>query len=171
MAGTLQAPETKNEPLLSCIGCGKDTTNLPADRRSLQSAASEHIVQTWKALLQHVVSQGELDIDSLVSTGKMCRKCFSAYDRYETFQISLLSNLREAIHVAVPVSSPKRVKLDSSATRRTTTSVFQLQRPTCSTSTSPDVAVSNYWQLTMHVSNLKFLHRYILVTKNPKRMS
>ena len=94
-ASTSQAPETENKPALYCVGCSKDITNVPADRRSLQSAASDHVVQTWKALLERVLSQREVDIhidvDSLVSNGRMCRKCFSAYDRYKILQASLPS--------------------------------------------------------------------------------
>ena len=156
MASTSQAPETENKPPLYCVGCSKDITNVPADRRSLQSAASDHVVQTWKALLERVLRQREVDIhidvDSLVSNGRMCRKCFSAYDRYKTLQASLLSNLKEAIDVAAPTtssSSPKRARLDSSASRHTTASVLQLQRPAGSTSASPDVEVSHHFQLAM----------------------
>ena len=74
MASTSQAPETENKPPLYCVGCSKDITNVPADRRSLQSAASDHVVQTWKALLERVLSQREVDIhidvDSLLPISK-----------------------------------------------------------------------------------------------------
>ena len=70
-----------------CVACGSDLTSRPADRRSLQSAAAEHVVTALKEILVHMVDQvSDIDIDAVtedsVRCGRMCRKCFSAYERY-----------------------------------------------------------------------------------------
>ena len=156
-ASTSRAPGTARKPPLYCLGCGSDISNRSADRRSLQSDAAEHIIPVWKSLLEDVVSQGESDVDidadSLVSgggdptqCGKMCRKCFGAYDRYKSLQTLLTNNLRAVVDVVVPTtSSPKRPRLESSATTytcATSASRLQLQLATSSTTVSPEVAVS-----------------------------
>ena len=123
MASVPEASSTASKPPVYCIGCAADITNRPADRRSLQSAAAlERVVPAWKSLLEHLLNLGESDVDidadSIVSgggdpaqVGRICRKCFAAYDRYQALQTSLVSNLKKAIGAVAPSilsSSPKR---------------------------------------------------------------
>ena len=161
MASVPEVSSTASKPPVYCIGCAADITNRPADRRSLQSAdALERVVPAWKSLLEHLLNLGESDIDidadSIVSgggdpaqVGRICRKCFAAYDRYQALQTSLVSNLKKAIGAVAPSilnSSPKRPRLESGASiPGTSTSMLQQQRATGSTSASPDVAVSYNW--------------------------
>ena len=83
------------------VGCGGDLTSRSTDRRSLQRSASEHVATVWKALLENIVDQEgsdtNIDVDEIVSGGRMCRKCFTAYERYQTLGKLLLSNLKKLL--------------------------------------------------------------------------
>ena len=121
----------------------------------------------WRALLQHIVDQEEPDIDIdadvIVSggedpaqSGRMCRKCFAAYERYQALQKSLLSNLKKALGVIPSTfcSMAKRIRVDS---RRPVISplVPPLQQASSSTTASPDVAVSFFTFLGL----IQILHK------------
>ena len=71
-----------------CVSCGNDLTSRSTDRRSLQSSAFEHVATVWKALLEHIVDQErsdtDIDVDEIVGAGRMCRKCFTTYEHYQT---------------------------------------------------------------------------------------
>ena len=146
-----------------CLGCGSDITNRPTDRRSLQSASSEHVVPVWKAFLEIVLdgeeSHADLDADTLISGGgdpskfgRMCRKCFNAYDKFQNLQTMLHCNLKKVIEVISPAAGgKKRPRLDIATPSQkpklqpllTSTSV-RLQNVASSSqaaTTSPDVAV------------------------------
>ena len=75
----------------------------------------------------------------------MCRKCFTAYERYQALQKSILSNLKIALGVIPSTfsSRSKRLRVES---RRPVISVPVplLQQASSSTTASPDVAVSIY---------------------------
>ena len=171
MASVPEASSTASKPPVYCIGCAADITNRPADRRSLQSAAAlEHVVPAWKSLLEHLLNLGESDVDidadsgggDPAQVGRICRKCFAAYDRYQALQTSLVSNLKKAIGVVAPSilsSSPKRHRLESGASiPGTSTSMLQLQRATGSTSASPDVAVSYKFTGRYQFPQLIYIH-------------
>lgn len=163
---TSQEREAARIPPVYCVGCGSDSTSRSADRRSLQSAASEHVATAWRALLEDAVDQEESDIvDTLVSGGenpaqggRMCRKCFKAYEHYQSLQKSLVSNLKKAIDVIVPTtlsSSAKRLRVESSVSRSDIPTSVLPPQASSSTSASPDVAVSclyisNKWR-TLHL--------------------
>ena len=124
-----------------CVGCGSDLTSRSTDRRSLKSSASEHVATVWKALLEHMVDQEgsdtDIDVDEIVSGGRMCRKCFTAYERYQTLEKSLLSNLKKALGLLPSTlsSSTKRLRVES---RRPAIS----EQASSSTSAPPDVMVN-----------------------------
>ena len=71
-----------------CVGCGEGIKN-DRHRILLQSEVSQHVIP----LLLHILElegKGETNSGQLVRAGaRMCRRCFSAYDRY-TKQITLL---------------------------------------------------------------------------------
>ena len=139
-----------------CVGCGSDLTSKSTERRSLQNSASEHVATVWRALHQHIVDQEEpdtdIDADMIVSgggdpaqSGRMCRKCFAAYERYQALQKSLLSNLKKALGVIPSTfcSRTKRIRVDTSRPI-ISPPVRPLQQTSSSTSASPDVAVNFY---------------------------
>ena len=75
---------------LLCLGCGEDLALRAADRRALQGPSAREVVDAWKAVFENVqvdVDEDErLCADTLLSggevPGKMCRKCFSGYERF-----------------------------------------------------------------------------------------
>ena len=86
-----------------CVGCGSDITNRPADRRDLDNPRYQQVVQVF-AFLEgrgHLVE----DVDNNVSGGgrqtsyKMCRKCFSSYERYSKLHNTIQENLRRTTKV------------------------------------------------------------------------
>ena len=124
-----------------CVGCGSDLTSRSTDRISLQSSASEHVATAWKALLERIVDQEgsdtDIDLDEIVSGGRMCIKCFTEYERYQTLEKSLLSNLKKALGVLPSTlsSSTKRLRVES---RKPAISALA----SSSTFASPDVTVN-----------------------------
>ena len=151
-----------------CVGCGSDLTSRSTDRRSLQSSASEHVATVWKALLEHMVDQEgsdtDIDVDEIVSGGRMCRKCFTAYERYHTLEKSLLSNLKKTLGLLPSTlsSSTKRLRVES---RRPAIS----EQASSSTSVSPDVTVNylHFYVLFRSTTN-HFIYRSILDTNKPR---
>ena len=121
---SMSAPGT-HKPV-HCVGCGSNVTYKSSDRRSLQSANSQ-VITLWKALLDHVLNQEELQVDldvdelhsNVLQSGKMCRKCFSAFDRFTTLHNSLIDNMKKAIEIISSTLSStlgiKRRRLDFSA--------------------------------------------------------
>ena len=87
-----------------CFGCGRNITDRPADRRALDNPRSQQVVQLWKAFLEGRDQPVE-DADKASSGGdsqsscKMCRKCFSAYERYNKLYATIQENLRRAAEV------------------------------------------------------------------------
>ena len=126
-----------------CVGCGDDITHKAANRRSLLCAASkERVVPAWKVLFEQAFSLKEPDVDidteNITGSGRICRKCFAAFDRYHSLQASLLDNLKKAIDVLEPTSlGTKRPRLETSCL------YLPIQQTAASTSSSesPTVAV------------------------------
>ncbi len=148
-----------------CLGCGSDVTDRTADRRSLQSAVSARVVPILRAFLHELLDEeeSEVDAEALISGGdqggRMCRRCFSAFDRHRTLRKSIMDNLREALDVISPATTiPKRPRLQACATTTETPRIaasnqmqlsLQLRQPRLHesvpqshTTISPDVAVS-----------------------------
>ena len=146
-------------PPVFCVGCGSDLTNKSTDRRNLRSAVAEHVATIWKELLEQIVDEEESNVDIDASKiisgdkepargGRMCRKCFKAYEHYHALHKSLVSNLKKALDVLVSTtlsSSAKRSRLESVESKpraSTSTCMLPVQQVSSSTSASPDVAVS-----------------------------
>ena len=68
-----------------CLGCGDDVSNTKG-KRLLFTTASQHIVSLVELYVdEELAQQGrEESFDLLVTThnGKLCRKCFSSFERY-----------------------------------------------------------------------------------------
>ena len=92
-------------PALLCLGCGEDLTSRAADRRALQGPPAEGVVDAWKAIFENV--QVDVDNDDRLCAdtlllggevpGKMCRKCFSGYERFSKLHKILHENISRAI--------------------------------------------------------------------------
>lgn len=96
----------KQSSSIYCFGCG--ITSRPADRRALDAPGSEHVVEVWKAF-----AEDEEDIsDELLneSAAKMCRKCFSAYERYSKLHDTIEQNFKIAAEVLRRTPSSSRAQ-------------------------------------------------------------
>ena len=149
--GKMAAFQEREVTNVHCVGCGSDIASRPADRRNLQSSASGHVITAWKTLLEYIVDQegSEIDVDNIVSGGedpvrggRMCRKCFSAYERYQTLQRSLMSNLKKALDVLPSASTSVAKRLRVASQSATSAPLPPLQPGSSSMPVSPDVAVS-----------------------------
>ena len=150
---------TPNQPQMYCLGCGTNVTNKPADRRALQGSGSQQVVELWTTVCESLedAERPSIDLNMLISgggdptrSGRMCRKCFYAYERYLKLHDSLQENLKKALDVlgvmpAEYTSQAKRPRLSDSISqlsRRRTQSQAQAE----SSSQSPNVAVSSSCQ-------------------------
>ena len=85
-----------------CVSCGT-VVEKQTNRRKLQGSASEAVVNILKKLCHEIEETSDIDADawwSLAKEGKMCRKCFHAYERYHSLHGVLLDNLK--IHQIPP---------------------------------------------------------------------
>ena len=93
-----------SQDTIYCFGCGSNISDRPADRRALDNPRSQHVVQLWKAFREGRDEPVE-DADKAPSGGgsqsscKMCRKCFSAYERYSKLHATIQENLTRAAEV------------------------------------------------------------------------
>lgn len=139
-----------------CLGCGSDIAGKPADRRALNVSGSAHVATVWKTFIKNVGQQDVEDIDNILSGGdshrvpKMCRTCYSAYERYSKLYDTIQENLKKAADVlrifpsssvAQPVS--KRPRLGSSFSQQV--------------GHSPEVEVSQPCVLNWYVVNCNLL--------------
>lgn len=74
---------------LSCVGCGEDITRRAADRRSLAGGGdAERVKSALIDVLECLTDADDAnDVENFLQRDlckeKMCRKCFSDYNRYE----------------------------------------------------------------------------------------
>ena len=105
-------------PALLCLGCGEDLGHRAADRRALQGPPSEGVVDAWKAMFENATMQVEIDDDNRLCAdtllaggevpGKMCRKCYSGYERFSKLYKTLHDNVTRAIESQNEPRSPAR---------------------------------------------------------------
>ena len=85
--------------VISCVGCGQDITNAKG-KRNLCSEASRHVEPLWCQLfveeLRRKGRNGEAPCD-LVTIPKMCRKCFTFYEKYTKSLNLLKENIVNAV--------------------------------------------------------------------------
>ena len=115
-----------------CVGCGSDLTDRTSDR-SLQS--NEAVLSTWKDIIIEVCGDRYYDCSAGIRNAKFCRKCFSAFQRYQFLHDSIKENAEKFLGASL-TTNPKRVKLSASSSSVATTA------PLSTSSVSPDVAVS-----------------------------
>ena len=138
-----------------CLGCGEVITSRTTDRRVLQGTSVEHVVSVWRAMLENAqadVDEGQVDADVILSgggvpskAGKMCRKCFAAYDRYHKLHETLQINLAKAVGTQSEVSSSsKRPRLNAPRMYLPPLQITVGQSSVKNTSSSPDVSVRTY---------------------------
>ena len=67
-----------DQDLFLCIGCGEDLTSRVKDRRNLLSPNASDVLDFWKSLHNSTLQQ---PVPDGLYGGKMCRRCFVAYQR------------------------------------------------------------------------------------------
>ena len=82
-----------------CCACGSDISKRVSDRRSLGTAKSSGVLQVWRKMLKRF-GREELEQKVLNETGSlfMCRKRFSAYDRYYKLEVVIENTLLKTLH-------------------------------------------------------------------------
>lgn len=134
-----------------CVGCSIICKS--SDRRSL-TGAEPSVLSTWRELLMHELQNDpdtELDADQTISkllqNPRLCRKCFSAFDRFSSLHKSITDNLKKVIEV-IPCCSQtagrKRPRLElCTGFPSSMASISSSTSTTSSHDVSPDVAVSH----------------------------
>ena len=111
-----------------CAGCGCATKK--GERRDF--TRNEAVFNLWKNFAE------ELKEDLVVPMSlMMCKKCFSAFERYHTLATLIINNMKKALSVLkqdVELPAIKKARLDFDAGRESF--------PSSSSSLSPGVAVS-----------------------------
>ena len=89
-----------------CLGCAQDISCRKDDRRALGSGSetTQEIIVAWRSMLSNLeweTEEEELCAESLslmnVDSEKMCRKCFSGFERYCKLTTTLKSNLTKRV--------------------------------------------------------------------------
>ena len=91
-----------------CVGCGQDISNANG-RRLLFTDTCRHVSIIWAPFFDEQLSQRGLlpqastSLDSRLqsgnsSLGRMCRRCFTAFERYGKMLSSIKETVANAIH-------------------------------------------------------------------------
>ena len=92
-----------------CVGCGEDVTLRKSDRRNLVTHLASHVYKEWKfrmgrELRKRVVGEASVGkIIEVVNRHRMCRGCFSKYDRLQKFQSGIDKNIVDALDALMPL--------------------------------------------------------------------
>ena len=117
-----------------CCGCGDDLAKRGSDRRSLKTSKAVCVLSVWRNWLQKLGREDQ-EQKHLQEDGDllMCRKCFSAFERYYKLEEEIRTQPAAVSSACATRSSRKRP-------RGSTPARSPVAR-TCSTS-SPSVSVS-----------------------------
>ena len=136
-------------PALLCLGCGEDLGHRAADRRALQGPPAEGVVDAWKAVFENV--QVEIDdddrlcVDTLLAggevPGKMCRKCFSGYERFSELHKTLHDNVTKAIESQMSQEAQQEQRKRPRVEKRDTSYAANLSSQCGESRDSPSVSV------------------------------
>ena len=106
-----------------CLGCAQDISSRQDDRRALGSETAQEVIVAWRSMLTNLeweTEEEELCAESLslmnVDNEKMCRKCFSGFERYCKLTTTLKSNLTRTVqsqhsHLEAQVPIRKRPRV------------------------------------------------------------
>ena len=141
-----------------CCGCGDDLAKRGSDRRSLKTSKAVCVLSVWRNWLQKLGREDQ-EQKHLQEDGDllMCRKCFSAFERYykleEEIRTKLLRSFKDEVTVQIAGETPTSSASQPAAVSSACATRSSRKRPrgstparspvarTCSTS-SPSVSVS-----------------------------
>ena len=99
-----------SQQYVCCVGCGEDITLRKSDRRNLVTDSASHVFKEWKfrmgiELRKRVVGEASVGkiIEEVVNRHRMCRGCFSKYDRLQKFQSGIDKNIVDALDALMPL--------------------------------------------------------------------
>ena len=85
-----------------CIGCGSDISNVKG-KRLLSTEASQHVKPLWCKLFDDALEQKGIQAQAspFVTTieGRMCRRCFTCFERCTKLMDSLRKDVDKAVEV------------------------------------------------------------------------
>ena len=86
--------------VISCVGCGANISNTKG-KQTLCSEASQHVQPLWCQLFDEELQCKGRDEQAyhLLSIGKMCRKCFTCFEKCTKTLNLLKENVVKAVEV------------------------------------------------------------------------
>ena len=129
-----------------CLGCGDDIS-AARGKRQLQTDASKHVLPLITHVLNEELKKLGYQDDEFCNRlirdcGRVCRKCFSTYERCNKLLNGIRENARNAISVILNDSSANACISDLRG--EPTPKKSRLSMHYGASSSSPDVVVSLY---------------------------
>ena len=83
-----------------CVGCGENVTNRVNDRRNLETESSKAVLALLKDIFMlKLDDEGVVDtegfVQSVIESNRMCRRCFSAFDRLKKLKKTVEVNAND----------------------------------------------------------------------------
>ena len=153
-----------------CFGCSS-VLDKSTDRRKLVStaASSNRVLLVWKTLVLEKVSIPSEKLDEVISDvqspGRICRKCFSAYDRYAKLHTERKSSLDNALP-KIPLRCEDRQGSSTPKRTETTARIAPLILPPENIVESPPVVVCRHCDYVCCAVSLHCIHNcysYIVI--------
>jgi len=96
----------------SCLGCGNDIKDAKGNRL-LNTKSSEHVLPVWKRVIEEEINRRGmvaeiLKTETLTSTGRMCRQCFSKYERISKLIDGLKSDIVSSVNTLLDCFEPQQ---------------------------------------------------------------
>ncbi len=112
-----------NAAAILCLGCAQDIAARKDDRRALQNESAKAVVDSWRSILANLdwdSEEKELCAESMammnVDNHKMCRNCFSGFERYYKLVSILKDNLAKSVESQLCREAQPKVKRPRIAT-------------------------------------------------------
>ena len=114
---------------MHCLGCGGDLSLLASkDRRNIGSESSaapeprECVLKLWTILLKQKLQDLDFSFENIFidpsNPGKMCRSCYSSYEKCATLQNKLSSNLQAVLDKITSTSRTPCTRASSRPTKK-----------------------------------------------------
>ena len=140
-----------NDAAILCLGCAQDLAARKDDRRALQNKSARKVLYSWRSMLANLdwdSEDKELCAENMarmnVDNEKMCRKCFSGFERHFKLVSILKNNLAKSVESQLcqeaqepePIIKRRKIATDSAI------QPLQDDKDEDEASSSPSVSVS-----------------------------
>lgn len=97
---------------VSCVGCGDDIKNAKGNRL-LNTKSSKHALSLWKEIIKEEINQQgtvteNLNIETLTTTGGICRHCSSKYERAAKLIDRIKSDIVSSVNTLLDHLEPQQ---------------------------------------------------------------